>query len=413
LRFINIFITSPTMHSLLNIHSLQAIAIFILGQHVPNNLVIHYSYYLTSPSSSPTIPFPSYLDIFIILIPFYCLSLSHRYLRCHPEPQLFTLEQRQILLKYFDECGMTSTHRRNTDIIQRCASEVGTTVERVKNWIGSEAVKRKKKAGILPRPKIELIGTASSPQTRLVTIPPAKKIKRVNGYNLFFSHTVRSGPEISTDFRERNATVARKWAELTEDKRKEWAAKAEAVCTSSMQACNDVNGEGSREGGGERDVVHTLLGGAAGVRTGLGGVVNPELAGGTEEALIEKTLLSIQEKFDLLEQMGFEGYAVLVNTTELQSHFLATSKGRTFHKLRQSQAKPLENPFIGHVFTEEPEASGSGLMAALSHSGSQKRLNTTLSGLNSVETMQKSVLNAFALKFSTLLPSTLGNRQPC
>ena len=40
--------------------------------------------------------------------------------------------------------------------------------------------------------------TASSPQTRLVTSPPAKKIKRVNGYNLFFSDTVRSGPEIST-----------------------------------------------------------------------------------------------------------------------------------------------------------------------------------------------------------------------
>ena len=57
-----------------------------------------------------------------------------------------------------------------------------------------------------------------------------------------------------------------------------------------------MNGEGSREGGGEGNVVHTLLGGAAGVGTGLGGVVNPELAGGTEEALIEKTLLSIQEK---------------------------------------------------------------------------------------------------------------------
>ena len=40
--------------------------------------------------------------------------------------------------------------------------------------------------------------TASSPQTRLITSPPAKKIKRVNGYNLFFSDTVRSGPEIST-----------------------------------------------------------------------------------------------------------------------------------------------------------------------------------------------------------------------
>ena len=64
--------------------------------------------------------------------------------------------------------------------------------------------------------------------------------------------------------------------------------------------------------------------------------------------------LSSSSQFDLLEQVGFEGYAVLVNTTELQSHFLATSKGRTFHKLRQQQAKPLENPFIGHVFTEEP-----------------------------------------------------------
>ena len=38
----------------------------------------------------------------------------------------------------------------------------------------------------------------------------------------------------AADFRERNATVARKWAELTEDERKGWAAKAEAVCTASM-----------------------------------------------------------------------------------------------------------------------------------------------------------------------------------
>ena len=35
-------------------------------------------------------------------------------------------------MKYFDECGMTSTHRRNSDIIQRCSTDVGTTVERVK-----------------------------------------------------------------------------------------------------------------------------------------------------------------------------------------------------------------------------------------------------------------------------------------
>lgn len=28
------------------------------------------------------------------------------------------------------------------------------------NWIGSEAVKRKRKAGILPRPKIEIAGVS-------------------------------------------------------------------------------------------------------------------------------------------------------------------------------------------------------------------------------------------------------------
>ena len=49
-----------------------------------------------------------------------------------PGGVVFTNEQRQVLLRYFDEYGMTSTHRRNTDIIQRCADEVGTSVERVK-----------------------------------------------------------------------------------------------------------------------------------------------------------------------------------------------------------------------------------------------------------------------------------------
>lgn len=88
---------------------------------------------------------------------------------------------------------------------------------------------------------------------------------------------------------------------------------------------------------------------------------------------MEKTLLAIQDKvgqrqtplsihnddvcllfqFDLLEQLGYEGYSVLVNTSELQSHVLATSKGKAYHKMRQQVGKPLENPFIGYVFSED------------------------------------------------------------
>jgi len=45
---------------------------------------------------------------------------------------VFTPEQKRILLKYFEEYGMTSTHRRNTELMQRCAEEVGTTIIKVK-----------------------------------------------------------------------------------------------------------------------------------------------------------------------------------------------------------------------------------------------------------------------------------------
>lgn len=45
---------------------------------------------------------------------------------------MFTPDQKAVLLRYFEEYGMTSTHRRNTDLMQRCAEEVGTTIDRIK-----------------------------------------------------------------------------------------------------------------------------------------------------------------------------------------------------------------------------------------------------------------------------------------
>lgn len=306
---------------------------------------------------------------------------------------VFTPEQKTVLLRYFEEYGMTSTHRRNTELMQRCAVEVGTTVERIKNWIGSEAVKRKRKAGILPRPKIEITGSETNP--KIITGPPMKKIKRVNGYNLFFSNCVRTSPEISTEFRERNAVVAQKWAALSEDSRKEWAMKAEAVCSAAIQ---DMNPPQPAPLGME-------------TQRPLNHLLSPELS--PEGTLVEKTLLAIQEKFDLLEQLGFEGYAVLVNTGELQTHLLATSKGKGFHKMRQQVGKPLENPFIGFVFSYEsdgtlhtfPEpamSSDSSLVltpGTATSSGIQKRPMGLMPGLNSMDTMQKSVMNAFSLKY--------------
>lgn len=52
---------------------------------------------------------------------------------------LFSAEQRAVLLKYFNEYGMTSTHRRNGELMQKCAAEIGTTLERIK--VGGVAIK--------------------------------------------------------------------------------------------------------------------------------------------------------------------------------------------------------------------------------------------------------------------------------
>jgi len=44
---------------------------------------------------------------------------------------MFTDEQKKILLKYYDD-GMTSTNRQHADLIDKCAKECQTTVDRIK-----------------------------------------------------------------------------------------------------------------------------------------------------------------------------------------------------------------------------------------------------------------------------------------
>lgn len=165
---------------------------------------------------------------------------------------MFTPEQKSVLLRYFEEYGMTSTHRRNTALMQQCANEVGTTIERIKvmtlgasyltgpsslspinDCLGTELdriggseeeeegwdtatsqgrncwgkqVSRKDVSRVcVPcinhvtdhvTSHVTVLQGETSP--RIIAGTPAKKFKRVNGYNLFFSDCVRTHPEIST-----------------------------------------------------------------------------------------------------------------------------------------------------------------------------------------------------------------------
>lgn len=131
-------------------------------------------------------------------------------------------------------------------------------------------------------------------------------------------------------------------------------------------------------------------------------------------------------QFDLLQQLGFEGYAILINTNELQSHLIATHKGKNFHRIKQKQGKPLENPFIGFIFSE-----GAGgfdcyelylvrsfvrIFIAFSILEEQLPRLDQLAHLPrapppalGLDTLQKSVMNAFSLKFSECHPITMAN----
>ncbi len=46
---------------------------------------------------------------------------------------------------------------------------------------------------------------------------------------------------IIVDFKERNATVAQKWAQLSDVERKQWSTKAEIVCSESIQVSCILN----------------------------------------------------------------------------------------------------------------------------------------------------------------------------
>ena len=74
----------------------------------------------------------------------------------------------------------------------------------------------------------------------------------------------------------------------------------------------DRNGKGSGMGEGEGGV-NTLLGDTQGAV--MGGVVNPEL--GAEDIIIEKTLLSIQEKVCLAQGYIYRQLFVRQNTCNM------------------------------------------------------------------------------------------------
>ena len=112
------------------------------------------------------------------------------------------------------------------------------------------------------------------------------------------------------EFRERNAVVAQRWAELSEEERKEWGRKAEVVCSTSVQVHHSLVPGPSQHGLASFPPLciqqHMYIVPFLQEMSGAMQQSKPlphllcstafphELNSG--EAIIEKTLLSIQEK---------------------------------------------------------------------------------------------------------------------
>jgi transposase len=52
--------------------------------------------------------------------------------RMRGRPSVFTPEQKQVLLRYYEEKDMKSTHKRNSELMERAAEEGNIPLDRVK-----------------------------------------------------------------------------------------------------------------------------------------------------------------------------------------------------------------------------------------------------------------------------------------
>eukprot|EP00800_Vazella_pourtalesii_P016305 TRINITY_DN4659_c0_g1_i1.p1 TRINITY_DN4659_c0_g1~~TRINITY_DN4659_c0_g1_i1.p1 ORF type:complete len:337 (+),score=47.25 TRINITY_DN4659_c0_g1_i1:70-1080(+) len=100
----------------------------------------------------------------------------------------------------------------------------------------------------------------------------------------------------------------------------------------------------------------------------------------------QQMLTAIQELYQYLEHQGFEGYGVLVNTKQIQTHLVSTHKGLSYHQSQVRAGKPLENPFMGYIFSE--------------NENSEKSTTPITSPDNSIEVnLRRKVEVEFALKY--------------
>ncbi|KAI6647936.1 hypothetical protein LOD99_8396 [Oopsacas minuta] len=261
-------------------------------------------------------------------------------------PNSYTPEQRNLLLKYFDDYKMNSTHRKNMQLIEQCAQELTIPVPKVKNWIGAEAVRRKKKLGLLPKAKMYQ-PSMHAPQINNIVLTPNKTMKRQRS-------TPISKPIPQAGYQLVYAASEKQITEANGHDYSKFAMKQYSTADMIKPIPNTVFA---------KTIPHGVNPAIGQFEMGLEetNVLTPQTVIKQTQRLVnyqldvddpQQMLTAIQELYQYLEQQGFEGYGVLVNTKQIQTHLVSTHKGLSYHQSQVRAGKPLENPFMGYIFSE-------------------------------------------------------------
>ncbi|XP_065191415.1 uncharacterized protein LOC135822546 isoform X2 [Sycon ciliatum] len=307
--------------------------------------------------------------------------------------RVFDREQSAILERFYDN-GMNSTHRRNKELVDDAAQEVGVSADKVKNWIGAETVRRKRQALAVAG------GKPGSAGSTPVGAPPAKRKRSLSGYSLFLAETLKDSPEPSL---EHKTDIAARWRNMSDEERVDWHQRARLYESQQRGAAAPAS-----------PAVAT----APATATATSPTATPPTTVEGRDRIVSYAVSLLQSCLERLDQVGVHSYCLLVDPIQMKTHTLASALGQQFHQQQQTHQQPPSDDTATGSTTESSDSAGASSTEEGSVSNAQAS-GTIQSGETPMDTAEQAsqdqsgpeALSVYTA-FSRFVLSTALSQQP-
>ncbi|XP_065191416.1 uncharacterized protein LOC135822546 isoform X3 [Sycon ciliatum] len=308
--------------------------------------------------------------------------------------RVFDREQSAILERFYDN-GMNSTHRRNKELVDDAAQEVGVSADKVKNWIGAETVRRKRQALAVAG------GKPGSAGSTPVGAPPAKRKRSLSGYSLFLAETLKDSPEPS--LAEHKTDIAARWRNMSDEERVDWHQRARLYESQQRGAAAPAS-----------PAVAT----APATATATSPTATPPTTVEGRDRIVSYAVSLLQSCLERLDQVGVHSYCLLVDPIQMKTHTLASALGQQFHQQQQTHQQPPSDDTATGSTTESSDSAGASSTEEGSVSNAQAS-GTIQSGETPMDTAEQAsqdqsgpeALSVYTA-FSRFVLSTALSQQP-